>query len=54
MLCECEIREKISNKTGNPYNVLAVKVIDNPPSWIEFFCSSEQLALISVGQALSK
>lgn len=54
MLFECEIRDKISNKTGNPYQVLAVKVVDTPPSWIEFFIDSNQSALIAIGAQLQK
>ena len=54
MLFECEVREKISTKTGNPYNVLAVKVVDNPPSWLEFFMDANQSALVSIGAQLQK
>ena len=52
VLFECEVREKISTKTGNPYNVLAVKVIENPPTFIEFFLDANQTALLAVADAL--
>ena len=54
MVFECEIRNKISNKTGNPYQVLAVKVVDSPPSWIEFFIDNNQSALIAIGAQMQK
>lgn len=51
---ECEVRDKISSKTGNPYQVLAVKVVENPPSWLELFIDSNQSALIAIGAQLQK
>ena len=52
VLFECEVREKISTKTGNPYNVLAVKVIENPPTYLELFIDANQAALVSIGSVL--
>ena len=54
MLLECEVRQKISTKTGNPYNVLAVKVTDNPPTWLELFIDSNQSALLAIAQTQQK
>lgn len=48
MLLECEVRPKVSTKTGNPYNVLAVKVTDKPPTWLELFIDSNQSALLAI------
>ena len=46
MKFDCELIQKKSNKTGNPYTVL--RVTFSPDYYIDFFINNDQKALISL------